>query len=85
VNINLHIERLILDGVNIATGERHILQASLTSELTKMLNSSGLSGNLIEGVALSRLGTNVIQLNDTKPTQLGQQIAQSIYGGIGHE
>lgn len=85
MNINLHIERLVLDGVNIAPGERHLLQASLTNELTQKLNNGGLARNLVEGVALPRLATSGIQINDYKPMELGQQIAQSVYGGIDRE
>ena len=82
MNINLHIERLVLDGVNIAPGQRDLLQASVTTELTRLLNNSGLAGKLVEGVSLPGLSTNSIQLTGNNPTQLGQQIAQSVYGGI---
>ena len=85
MNINLHIERLILDGVDIAPGQRHLLQANVTTELTRLLNNGGLAHNLAEGVALSRMSTSDIQLTDNKPMELGQQIAQSVYGVIGHE
>ena len=84
MNINLHIERLVLEGVDVAPNQRYLLQASVSSELTQMLNSGGLANNLVEGAALPKLSTNSIQLTDN-PTQLGQQIAQSVYGEIGHE
>lgn len=85
MNINLHIDRLVLDGIHIAPGQRHLLQASVTTELTRMLNNGGLAGNLVDGATLPQLSTNNIELTDKKPNQLGQQIAQSVYGGIGHE
>ena len=85
MNINLHIERLVLDGINIAPGQRDLLQASVTTELTQLLNNASLTGNLVEGVSLPRLSTSSIQLTSNKPMELGQQIAQSVYGGISHE
>ncbi|MDO9164089.1 MAG: hypothetical protein Q8N35_15345 [Methylococcaceae bacterium] len=85
MNITLHIERLILDGVNIAPDQRHLLQASLTLELTRLLTQGGLAANLIEGVAMPKLSANGLQLTGNNPTQLGQEIAQSVYGGIGRE
>ncbi len=85
MNINLHIERLVLDGVNILPGQRHLLQASVETELARMLTDGGLSPSLAQGVALPRLSTGGIQLTGNEPTQLGQKIAQSVYGGIGHE
>jgi hypothetical protein len=85
MNINLHIDRLVLDGVNIAPDQRHVLEAGITTELTRLLSDGGLSANLVGGVALARLTTGSMQLTGNNPTQLGQQIAQSVYGGIGHE
>ena len=82
MNINLHIERLVLDGINISPGQRDLLQASITTELTQLLNNAGLAGMLVEGGALPRLSTNNIQLTSNKPMELGQKIAQSVYGGI---
>ena len=85
MTINLHINRLVLDGINIAPDERHLLQANLTIELSQLLNNGGLADSLVKGAALPHISTNSIQLNDNKPMELGQQIAQSLYGGIGHE
>jgi hypothetical protein len=85
MNINLHIERLVLDGVNIAPGQRHLLQASVETELARMLMDGGLSPGLAQGSDLPRLSTSGIQLTGNNPVQIGRQIAESVYGGIGHE
>ena len=85
MNINLHIDRLILDGVTIAPNQRHLLQASVEAELTRLLTDGGLASGLAQGTALPRLSTSCIQVTGNNPAQLGQQIAQSVYGGIGHE
>jgi hypothetical protein len=85
MNINLHIERLVLDGVNIASDQRHVLQASVETELTRLLTDGGLSPNLTRGMAVPQISTGGIQLTNNNPMQLGQQIAQSVYGSIGHE
>jgi len=85
MNITLHIERLILDGVNIAPDQRHLLQASLTTELTRLLTQNGLAANFIEGLSIPKLSATDVQLTGNNPKQLGKQIAQSVYGGIGHE
>jgi len=85
MNINLHIERLVLDGVNIAPGQRPLVQAAVESELTRLLTAGGLSPDLTGGGALHRVSANAIQLNSSAggPADLGRQIASSIYGGIG--
>ncbi len=86
MNIKLHIERLVLDGVNITSDQSHLLQASVESELTRLLTERGLSPSLAQGIAVPRLSARDMQITRTSsPTQLGHQIAQSVYGGIGHE
>jgi hypothetical protein len=85
MKINLHIERLVLDGVDIAPGQSNALKASVTTELTRRLTEGGFSSGLIDGNTPSRLNTNSIQLSNNNPTQIGQKIAQSVYGGIGDE
>lgn len=84
MNINLHIERLVLDGVPLAPSGRPLLQAAVETELTRLLASGGLSDALQSGGALYNVRTAGIQLTgDAGPARLGQQIAQSVYGGIG--
>ena len=85
MNINLHIDRLVLEGVNIAPGQRHLLQASVEAELARLLSGGVLAPGFAEGTNLSRVSANGIELTGNKPAQLGRQIAESVYGGIGHE
>lgn len=85
MNIRLHIDRLVLDGVNIAPDRHHVLQASVETELTRLLTDGGLSPSLAQGMALPGISAGGIQLINNNLTQIGQQIAQSVYGGIGHE
>ena len=84
MNINLHIERLILDDVNLALGQGHLLQASVETELTRLLAEGGLAWQLRGGGALPRIASPAIQLNSGHGTvELGEQIAGAVYGGIG--
>ena len=85
MNIKLHIERLVLDSVNIAPGQHHVLQASVETELIRLLTDGGLSPSLAQGTAVPRVFADAIKLTNNNPTQMGQQIAQSVYRGIGHE
>jgi hypothetical protein len=85
MNIDLHIERLILDGIDLTPGQRHLLQNSVTEELTRLLSHGGVAPHLANGIDLNRLPTSAVQWSGDNPVQLGQQIARSVYGGIGHE
>ena len=83
-NISLHIERLVLDGVDVGPGQRHLLQAAVKSELTRLLSEGGLASQLTSGVATPRIVGAAIQLSGGNgPTELGRQIAGAVYGGIG--
>ncbi len=84
MNINLHIERLVLEGVNITADQHHMLQSTVTAELTRMLVEADLFSSFPQGAAVSHLSTGDIQLTGNNPAQLGQSIAQSVYGGLAH-
>lgn len=85
MNINLHIERLLLDGVHIAPNQRHLLQASIEAELTRLLTQGGVAASMNQGLAVPKISAANLQLTSrTNPTQLGQQIAASVYSGIGN-
>ena len=86
MNINVHIERLILDGLPIARHQGSLVQAAVEAELARLLAADGLTPSLLKGGALSHVQTGGIQLaGEGDPGQLGQQIAQAVYGRIGGE
>jgi hypothetical protein len=83
VNIELHIERLILDGFSLTRRQGGLVQQAAEAELTRLLADAGLSPTLKAGAALAYVPAGAIQLSSgNNPTDLGQQIAQSVYGGI---
>jgi hypothetical protein len=82
VNVNLHIDRLVLDGIDLDPAQRPILQAAMEAELGRLL-SSGV-GALALGGAVPSLRADGFQMSgERNPAQLGQQIARSVCGGIG--
>jgi hypothetical protein len=86
MNINLHIERLVLDGLPVEAKDSAMLRAAIEAELTRLLTENGLSSGLQTGGVLPRLQANAIQLGTGgTPPQLGRQIARTVYGSIGNE
>jgi len=84
MSVQLHIDRLILDGVDITPGQRPLLQAAVATELARLLDAGGLSHELSGGAVLPRVTGSAIRIGgDNTPTQLGRQIAAAVYGGIG--
>jgi len=83
MNVNLHIERLILDGLPIESKHGSTLQASIETELARLLTQRDPASNL-RGGAVPSVRADAIQLtSQNDPVQLGRQIAGSIYGSIG--
>lgn len=85
-NIHVFIERLILDGLPVDRIQAPHVQAAVEVELTRLLVENGLGTSLQAGGAVPSVRTDAIQLTaGSKPAQMGSQIAQSIYSGIGNE
>jgi hypothetical protein len=86
MNINLHIERLILDGLPIERNQAPHIQMAVEAELTRLLAENGVSSALQASGALQGVRANGIQfIAGSRPADIGTQIAQSVYSGIGNE
>jgi hypothetical protein len=83
-NINISIERLILEGLPLTHVQHPLLQAAIEAELSRLLAADGLAHDLQSGGAFPRVPGSGIRLtgNDT-PAYLGQQIARAIHSSIG--
>jgi hypothetical protein len=83
MNINLHIERLVLDNLPITRQQGPLVQAAVERELSRLLTEQGFASSPSD-LSVPAVKTDGIQLdsNNPDPMQLGTQIAQSVYGGI---
>ena len=83
LNVNLHIDRLVLEGIDLDHAQRQILQAALEAELGRLIGEGGV-GALAAGGAVPSVKADGFQMSgDGSPAQLGRQIAGAVYGGIG--
>ncbi len=81
MNIELHIEELVLHG--FATVDRHRIGAAVEQELARLLMEQGVPLGLAAGGALARLdGGSFTVAPVAKPDQIGTQVAGAIYGGF---
>jgi len=83
VNIELHIERLVLAGIDTAPGRGEQLREAVSAELTRLLRDGGLADAVARGGAVPRLRAPSAQLSASGPDHLGPQLASAIYGAIG--
>jgi hypothetical protein len=83
MNINLHIERLVLDGLPIEARDGPAVRMAIETELTRLLTQNGGTPGLQTGTALPSVRADSIQLTALHSlAQLGQQIAGSVHNGI---
>lgn len=83
MNVRLHIERLVLEGLQLRPGEHLIVRAAAERELSRLLSSGGPSPELLSGGAIPRLSVGEIHLPEGHSArQIGRQIARAVYGGI---
>lgn len=84
MNINLHIERLILDGLSFEASNKASLQTAIETELARILTENNSAANWQTGGATPSVRAAGIQITtQSSPAQIGRQIAGSIYGSIG--
>jgi hypothetical protein len=84
MNLRLHIEHLVLDGLPVTASQGPRVKAALETELGRLLSEGGLSHELASGGALRSVSAPTMQSQrGVSPAQLGIQIAQSVFAGVG--
>jgi len=80
-NLEVHIEELILDGFD--SMDQAQLGLAVEKALSLQLEMNGLPTTFARGVQISGLdGGSFSAVPGTAPEQLGNQIAQAVYGGL---
>ncbi|GAC1341994.1 MAG: hypothetical protein NVSMB27_00300 [Ktedonobacteraceae bacterium] len=84
MNVTIHIERLILDGVPVPHRHRPQVQAALEEELARLVAADGLAVDVRVSGNLPRLAGGELQLETEDAELLGKRIAQAVYTRIGN-
>jgi hypothetical protein len=81
MNINLHIERVVLDGLSVASGEVVLVQTAVETELGRLLASElfAPTSSLAEARVLA--GEIHIHFGSTA-RDLGVEIGRSVFRGL---
>jgi hypothetical protein len=81
MRLNLHIERLVLEGLPIENHHGPVVKTAIEAELGRLLTTEQLSQH--SGGAMPSLRARDINLMaGVTPRALGRQIAQVLYAGI---
>ena len=82
MNISMHIERLVLEGLPITSDNHALLRAAVEDELTRLL-----AGDLIRPIRSSnqaRIFGNEFQIqSDKSVAELGVRIGQAVFATLG--
>ena len=83
MNIELHIERLVLDGLDIVPVDGVRIKEAVVTELARLLAAEGIAPGFSGEVAVPSLRAGSIQLESgASPKQLGGRIAQAVHGSL---
>ncbi|MES2741985.1 MAG: hypothetical protein V4754_13675 [Pseudomonadota bacterium] len=82
MSIDLHIERLVLDGLPFEPAQAGLLRAALENELGRLLREGGLVPRADLGAAMLRAAPVTLAAG-ASAAALGRQIAASVYGAVG--
>ena len=83
MSIQVHIERLILDGLPLEAAHGPAVHAAIEAELTRLLAERGLGAGFRQGGALAAVrGVDVHLPSAPRPELVGQQVGAAIYGSI---
>jgi len=81
MNINVHIERLVFDGMSVASGEAVFVQTAVEAELGRLL-ASGLFAPA-SSFAEARIAAGQIHIHSgTIARDLGVEIGRSVFRGL---
>ena len=83
MNVRLHIERLVLDGLALAPSQGGRVQAAVAQELGRLFLEARLSPHLASGGALPVIRGGTIEAgHSVRPSGLGTKIAGAVFSGI---
>jgi hypothetical protein len=83
VNVNLHIERLVLDGFSLDSRDAGLVQAAVRAELTRLFVQNEAGGASLASEAVPNVRAAPMRMSGAEtPPRLGIAIAQSVYGGV---
>jgi hypothetical protein len=84
VNVEVHIERVTLDGIRLGPAERAALSHTLCDELGALIKSGGIPTRLVSTGALPSLPTGAVQMPAPRaPGPLGRALANGVYTSFG--
>lgn len=83
MKVNLHIDKLILDGLAVERHQGRHIQTAVEVALARLLHEEGMSADLLSSGTIDRISTENLSYAPVLETdRLGASIASSIFHSI---
>ena len=82
MTIHLHIEHLLLDGIDLPAGQEPLLQSIVATELAQLMTAGGLAPVFQAEGTYGRIQGDTLAMTNPQAQTLGPQIAGAVYGGM---
>jgi hypothetical protein len=83
MKINVHIERLVLEGLAVRSHDSPRVNSALTRELERLIGAHGAFSALRSGGAVPALRADTLRMERCgSPVRLGTEIARAVHGGL---
>lgn len=83
MKINVHIDRIVLDGLPVDRHSSPLIQEAIQAELSRLFLERETPQGLLSGGSIPSLRTAPIQISQqSKPNALGNSIANAVHGGL---
>ena len=85
MNINVNIERLVLDGLAVTYGQSARVRQEVETQLCNLLSRNGIAPRFLSGGSFAAIAGGGIQLKENVSTAgIGRQIASAVYRGLAY-
>jgi hypothetical protein len=82
MRLDLHIDRILVQGIDLGAADQAALKAALGAELQRLLSQTASPAGLLQSGGLhGRVAGGTIAAA-TRPTQLGREIAAAVHRGL---
>lgn len=82
MNVRIHIDRLVIDGLEMSAGSGGALRIAVERELARLVSTGGIAPSLAGGIAVPSVRAPEID-GVGSPAVIGREIGRAVYGGIG--
>lgn len=83
MKINIHIERLLLDGFDATPRQQAALKSAFETQLSSLLAQDGIGIQFHKEGAIKTIHTEPMgNVQNSASTRFGERIARSVHGGL---